>query len=319
MIEKNNNNIRLFSLNSNKELAKKVSEKMNVPLSSCAVTRFADGEVQIDIEDSIRNDIVFVIQSTSAPVNENLMELLIFVDALHRASAKEINVVIPYYGYSRQDRKAKSRQPISAKLVANMIEKAGANRVITIDLHAAQIQGFFDIPTDHLTAIMPLKEYIKNNIPLENACVVSPDHGGVKRARSIANELNIPFAIIDKRRPRPNEVEISNIIGDVSGKVCIMVDDMVDTAGTLCAGAQAIVDSGATDVYAMCVHGILSGPAMERIEESVLTKLIITDSIQQNEELLSSKIDVVSIDDLLAMAIENVYNGRSITHIFGAS
>ena len=319
MIEKNNNNIRLFSLNSNKELAKKVSEKMNVPLSSCAVTRFADGEVQIDIEDSIRNDIVFVIQSTSAPVNENLMELLIFVDALHRASAKEINVVIPYYGYSRQDRKAKSRQPISAKLVANMIEKAGANRVVTIDLHAAQIQGFFDIPTDHLTAIMPLKQYIIDNIPLENACVVSPDHGGVKRARSIANELNIPFAIIDKRRPRPNEVEISNIIGDVSGKVCIMVDDMVDTAGTLCAGAQAIVDNGATDVYAMCVHGILSGPAMERIEESVLTKLIITDSIQQNEELLSSKIDVVSIDDLLAMAIENVYNGRSITHIFGAS
>lgn len=316
---KNNNNMRLFSLNSNKKLAQEVSKKIGVSLSECSVTRFADGEVQIDINDSIRNDIVFVIQSTSAPVNESLMELLIFIDALKRASAKEINVVIPYYGYSRQDRKAKSRQPISAKLVANMLEKAGADRVITIDLHAAQIQGFFDIPTDHLTAILPMKEYIEKNIDTSNCVVVSPDHGGVKRARKLAGIIDVPLAIIDKRRPRPNEVEVSNIIGDIDGKVCIMIDDMVDTAGTLTQGANALIDKGATSVYAMCVHGVLSDPAIERITNSKLEKVVITDTIFHGEKITTDKIDVITVSDLLAVAIENVYNGKSITHIFGGN
>ncbi len=318
--KKNNENMRLFTLNSNKKLAQKISEKLGVPLSKCDVKRFADGEVQIDIEDSIRNDVIFVVQSTSAPVNENLMELLIFVDALKRASAKEINVVLPYYGYSRQDRKARSRQPISAKLVANLLETAGANRVITVDLHASQIQGFFDIPTDHLTAILPMEKYIRENIDLENVVVVSPDHGGVKRARKLAAMINAPIAIIDKRRPRPNEAEVSNIIGDIDGKVAIMVDDMVDTAGTLTLGAQALVDKGAIDVYAMCVHGILSDPAMERLENSVINKLVITDSIQVSEDKVASdKLEVISIDEILATAIENVYLGTSITHLFGGN
>ncbi len=318
--KKNNENMRLFTLNSNKKLAQKISEKLGVPLSKCDVKRFADGEVQIDIEDSIRNDMIFVVQSTSAPVNENLMELLIFVDALKRASAKEINVVLPYYGYSRQDRKARSRQPISAKLVANLLETAGANRVITVDLHASQIQGFFDIPTDHLTAILPMEKYIRENIDLENVVVVSPDHGGVKRARKLAAMINAPIAIIDKRRPRPNEAEVSNIIGDIDGKVAIMVDDMVDTAGTLTLGAQALVDKGAIDVYAMCVHGILSDPAMERLENSVINKLVITDSIQVSEDKVASdKLEVISIDEILATAIENVYLGTSITHLFGGN
>ncbi len=320
IVKKNNENMRLFTLNSNKGLAQKISDRLGVPLSKCDVKRFADGEVQIDIEDSIRNDVIFVVQSTSAPVNENLMELLIFVDALKRASAKEINVVLPYYGYSRQDRKARSRQPISAKLVANLLETAGVNRVITIDLHASQIQGFFDIPTDHLTAILPMEKYIRENIDLENIVVVSPDHGGVKRARRLAALIDAPIAIIDKRRPRPNEAEVSNIIGDIDGKVAIMVDDMVDTAGTLTLGAQALIDKGATDVYAMCVHGILSDPAMERLENSVIKKLVVTDSIQLSEEKLASeKLDVISIDELLAIAIENVYLGTSITHLFGGN
>lgn len=318
-IKKDNGNIRLFSLNSNKQLAEKISEQLNVPLSHCEVKRFADGEVQIDIEDSIRNDVVFIIQSTSAPVNENLMELLIFIDALRRASAKEINVVMPYYGYSRQDRKARSRQPISAKLVANMIETAGADRVITFDLHASQIQGFFDIPTDHLTAILPMEKYIKENIDIKNAVVVSPDHGGVKRARKLAELIGAPIAIIDKRRPRPNVAEVSNIIGDIDGKTCIMVDDMVDTAGTLCAGAQALVDNGATEVYAMCVHGILSDPARERIENSIIKKLVVTDSIALAEDKMCDKIDIISIDEILATAIKNVYSGTSITHLFGGN
>ncbi len=318
--KKNNGNMRLFSLNSNKSLAEKISAKLGVPLSKCEVKRFADGEVQIDIEDSIRNDVIFVIQSTSAPVNENLMELLIFVDALRRASAKEINVVVPYYGYSRQDRKARSRQPISAKLVANMLETAGVDRVITVDLHASQIQGFFDIPTDHLTAILPMEKYIRENIDLDNVVVVSPDHGGVKRARRLAAQIDAPIAIIDKRRPRPNEAEVSNIIGDIDGKVAIMVDDMVDTAGTLTLGAQALIDKGATDVYAMCVHGILSDPAMERLENSVINKLVVTDSIQVSEDKLKSdKLDIISIDETLANAIENVYLGTSITHLFGGN
>lgn len=316
----NNNNIRLFSLGSNIELAEKVSEYLKVPLSECSTSKFADGEIQVDIKDSIRNDIIFVIQSTSPPVNDNLMELLIFIDALKRASAKEINIVVPYFGYSRQDRKARSRQPITAKLVSNLITVAGADRVITVDLHASQIQGFFDIPTDHLTAIMPIKEYIKENIDTDNIVVVSPDHGGVKRARKLANLLNeAPLAIIDKRRPRPNEAEIQHIVGDIDGKTAIIIDDMVDTAGTLTLAAQGLIDKGAKEVYAVCVHGVLSDPAIERIENSVIKKMIITDSIKLPEDKKSSKIEIVSISQILGMAIQNVYEGQSIKDLFGGN
>lgn len=314
-----NNNLVLFSLNANKPLAQKVADIMGVPLSKSEVKRFADGEIQINIEDSVRNDVVFVIQSTSSPVNDNIMELLIFIDALKRASAKEINVVIPYYGYSRQDRKARSRQPISAKLIANMLQVAGADRIIAIDLHASQIQGFFDIPTDHLTALLPIKDYIKSNIDCSNVAIVSPDHGGVKRARNIGKLVNAPIAILDKRRPEPNKAEITAIIGDVKDKTCIMVDDIVDTAGTLTAGAQALMDAGAKEVYAICVHGVLSDPAIERINNSAIKKLAITDTINLGSDKQSDKIDIISVADIVATAILNVYEGRSISHLFGES
>ncbi|MFV0247303.1 MAG: ribose-phosphate diphosphokinase [Mycoplasmatales bacterium] len=314
----NNDNIRLFSLNSNQELSEAISKQLNVPLSCCKISRFADGEVQLDITDSIRNDIVFLIQSTSKPVNENLMELLIFIDAIKRASAKEINVVMPYYGYARQDRKSKSRQPISAKLVANLLETAGADRVITIDLHASQIQGFFNIPTDHLKSDLPIEEYIVNNIGTDNLVIVSPDHGGAKRADKLSKKLgDLPLAIIDKRRPAPNEVEVEHLIGDVKGKKAIIVDDMVDTAGTLTAGAQALMDHGASEVYAVCVHGVLSDPALERINDSVIKKLVVTDTIKQTKH--SDKIDVVSVDKILATAIRNVYEGKSMKDLFGGN
>ncbi len=318
---KNNNNIRLFSLNSNEPLAKKISKDLGVGLSQCSVKTFADGEIQVDISDSIRNDIVFVVQSTSKPVNDNLMELLIFIDALKRASAKEINVVMPYFGYARQDRKARSRQPITAKLVANLIEKAGADRVITTDLHAAQIQGFFDIPVDHLTSILPIANYVKANIDIDNIVVVSPDHGGVKRARKLAKQLNdSPLAIIDKRRPKPNEAEVQNIIGDVKGKIAIMIDDMVDTAGTLTVAAQGLVEKGALEVYAICVHGVLSDPAIERINDSEIKKLIITDSINKDlEKMKCDKLEIISIAEILSLAIQNVYEGKSMKDLFGGN
>ncbi len=316
-----NDNIRLSSLNSNKELAQKISDNMGVELSSCRINRFADGEVQIDIDESIRNDIIFVIQSTSTPVNENLMELLIFIDALKRASAREINIVMPYFGYSRQDRKSKARQPISSKLVANLIQTAGANRVITIDLHAPQIQGFFDIPTDHLTALLPIKKYVEENIltkhNIEDIVIISPDHGGVKRARQLAKLINCPIAIIDKRRPKPNVAEVSSIVGEIEGKICIMIDDIADTAGTLCKGADALIEKGALEVYGICVHGILSDPAIENIRNSKIKKLVITDTITLPKEKQCDEIEVISVDKLLAIAIENVYKGTSISHIFG--
>lgn len=315
--KKDNNNIRLFSLNSNPDLAQKVSDYLKVPLSESSVKKFADGEIQIDIKESIRNDVIFVIQSTSNPVNDNLMELLIFIDALKRASAREINVVMPYFGYSRQDRKARSRQPITAKLVANLITSAGADRVITVDLHASQIQGFFDIPTDNLATQMPIKKYVRETMDLENIVVVSPDHGGVKRARKLAKSLNdAPLAIIDKRRPEPNQAEIQHIVGDVEGKIAIMVDDIVDTAGTLTMAAEGLIEKGAKEIYAICVHGVLSDPAIERIEASSIKSLIITDSICLEEYKKSPKIEVISISEVLGLAIQNVYEGRSIKDLF---
>ena len=258
--------LKIFALNSNKPLAEKIANEVGVELGKTSVDRFSDGEIRINIEQSVRGSHVYVIQSTSAPVNDNLMELLIMIDALRRASAATINVVIPYYGYARQDRKARSREPITAKLVANMLQTAGVTRVLALDLHAAQIQGFFDVPVDFI-----------NSGLAEDAVVVSPDHGGVTRARALAEFLKAPIAIIDKRRPKANVAEIMNIIGDVKGKRCIMIDDMIDTAGTITLGSQALMDAGAKEVYASCTHPVLSGPAIERIEKSPIKKLVVTD------------------------------------------
>lgn len=276
----NSSKIKIFALNSNKPLAEKIAAAVGVPLGKTSVDRFSDGEIRINIEESIRGDEIFIIQSTSAPVNDNLMELLIMIDALRRASAATINVVIPYYGYARQDRKARSREPITAKLVADMVEKAGADRAIMLDLHAAQIQGFFDIPVDHLMGAPLLADYFLTQGLDKDAVVVSPDHGGVTRARKLAEFLKAPIAIIDKRRPRANVAEIMNIIGSVDGKRCILIDDMIDTAGTITLAAQALMDAGAIEVYASATHPVLSGPAIERIEKSPIKQLVVTDSIQ---------------------------------------
>ena len=273
-----------------------VAEEIGRPLGKCSVKQFSDGEVQINIEESIRGCDVFVIQSTSYPVNENLMELLIMIDALKRASARTINVVMPYYGYARQDRKARSREPITAKLVANLLETAGAHRVIAIDLHAPQIQGFFDIPIDHLVAEPILTEYFKGKgFNSDELVIVSPDHGGVTRARKMADRMKAPIAIIDKRRPRPNVAEVMNIVGNVEGKTAILIDDIIDTAGTITIAASALIESGAKEVYACCTHPVLSGPAIERIDNSQIKELVITNSIELPETKTSPKIKQLSI------------------------
>lgn len=279
------NKLKIFSLNSNEPLAKEVAEEIGIPLGKCSVTRFSDGEVQINIEESIRGCDVYVIQSTSNPVNENLMELLIMIDALNRASARSVNIVNPYYGYARQDRKARSREPITAKLVANLLETAGATRVIALDLHAPQIQGFFDIPIDHLVAEPLLTEYFKGKgFSSDELVIVSPDHGGVTRARKMADRMKAPIAIIDKRRPRPNVAEVMSIVGEVEGRTAILIDDIIDTAGTITIAANALIESGAKEVYACCTHPVLSGPAIERIDNSKIKELVITNTIQLEED-----------------------------------
>jgi ribose-phosphate pyrophosphokinase len=308
--------IKLFALSSNKSLAEEISKAAHIEISPADVVRFSDGEISINIEDSVRGHDVFIIQSTSAPANEHLMELLITVDALKRASAKTITVLMPYYGYSRQDRKSKSRQPITAKLIADMLQVAGVDRVICIDLHAAQIQGFFNIPIDNFPASPLLADYFLYTKKLENVVVVSPDHGGVTRARIFARILDAPLAIIDKRRPEPNRAEVQNIIGDVSGKVAIMVDDIIDTAGTLVAGAQALIDAGATKVYAAATHAVFSGPAVERINDSVISEVIVTDTIALPEDRKSSKITQLSIGPLLGQSILHIVKDEPISQIF---
>ena len=283
-------NLKIFALSSNRPLAQKIADQVGVELGKVSVTHFSDGEIKINIDESIRGDHVYIVQSTSYPVNDNLMELLIMIDALRRASAKTINVVLPYYGYARQDRKAQSREPITAKLVANMITQAGADRVLTLDLHAAQIQGFFDIPVDHLLGAPLLANYfLENNFKDKDIVVVSPDHGGVTRARKLAEFLHAPIAIIDKRRPKANVAEVMNIIGDVKGKVAVLIDDMIDTAGTITLAAQAIQDAGALEVYACCTHPVLSGPALDRLNASVIKEVVVTDSIQVPEEKTGGK------------------------------
>ncbi|HLR11934.1 MAG TPA: ribose-phosphate diphosphokinase [Sporosarcina sp.] len=309
--------LRIFSLNSNEALAQEVANEVGVPLGKCSVTRFSDGEVQINIEESIRGCDVYVIQSTSNPVNENLMELLIMIDALKRASARSINVVNPYYGYARQDRKARSREPITAKLVANLLETAGADRVIAIDLHAPQIQGFFDIPIDHLVAEPLLTEYFQGKgLSGDDLVIVSPDHGGVTRARKMADRMKAPIAIIDKRRPRPNVAEVMSIVGQVEGKTAILIDDIIDTAGTITIAASALIENGATEVFACCTHPVLSGPAIQRINDSEISELVVTNSIALEEEKKAPKIKQLSIAKLLADAIVRVFEKKSVSTLF---
>ncbi|WP_108672130.1 ribose-phosphate diphosphokinase [Peribacillus acanthi] len=308
-------NLKLFSLNSNPGLAEEIAKVIGVELGKCSVTRFADGEIQINIEESIRGCDVFVIQSTSLPVNENLMELLIMIDALKRASAKTINIVMPYYGYARQDRKARAREPITAKLVANLLETAGATRVITLDLHAPQIQGFFDILIDHLMGVPILADYFKNK-DLNDIVIVSPDHGGVTRARKMADRLKAPIAIIDKRRPRPNVAEIMNIVGNIEGKTAILIDDIIDTAGTITLAANALVENGAKEVYACCTHPVLSGPAIERIQNSKIKELVVTNSIALPEEKKIEKIRELSVAPLIGEAIIRVHEEQSVSTLF---
>ena len=314
----NHGKLRVITGNSNQELAQEVCNHLGIELDDTKVNHFMDGEINLNISESTRGADVFIIQPTSNPVNDNLMELLIIIDALKRASAGRINAVVPYYGYARQDRKTKAREPITAKLVADLLTVAGADRVVTMDLHAGQIQGYFNIPVDHLSALEKLAKYfqpIKENDEGEFV-VVSPDLGGVTRTRKFANYLGLPIAIIEKLRPRPNENEVMNIIGDIDGKNVIMVDDIIDTGGTITKAAEALVKRGAKKVYGAATHGVLSGPAVERIENSVIEEFVITNTIKLGEEKKSSKIKVVSVADLIAEAISRIHEDESISVIF---
>ena len=301
------NEIKLFAGNSNLPLAKAIAAKLNTTLGDAEVGKFSDGEISVHIGETVRGRDLFIIQSTSSPVNDNLMELLILIDAAKRASAGRITAVMPYFGYARQDRKARSRDPITAKLVADLLTSAGADRILTMDLHAAQIQGFFNIPVDNLLGGPTLYNYFSSRISGDDFIVVSPDVGSVNRARKVAERLNCPMAIIDKRRPKANVMEVMNIIGNVKGKQCLLVDDMIDTGGTIVQGAQALVDAGATHIYACCTHAVLSGPAIERIEKSPIEELVMLDTVQLPEEKKLSKIKILTTADIFAAAIENVY------------
>ncbi len=307
--------IKLFTLNSNPELAREIAAYMGIELSDCTITRFADGELNINISETVRGHDVFIIQSTSSPVNEHYMELLIMIDALIRASAKTVNVVMPYYGYSRQDRKAMSRQPISARLVADLLEVAGATRVLSMDLHAAQIQGFFKIPIDNFEAAPIMVRYIKEK-KLENFVIVSPDHGGATRARKFAENFNAPLAIIDKRRPKPNVVEVMGIIGDVQGKNAIIVDDIVDTAGSVTEAAFALIKAGAKDIYVIATHPVLSDPAVERLQNSPIKEVITTNSIKLPEYKKIPKITQLSIAKIIGQGILNIIDDKAVSDLF---
>ncbi|PKK95642.1 MAG: ribose-phosphate pyrophosphokinase [Tenericutes bacterium HGW-Tenericutes-5] len=307
--------VKLFALSSNVQLAQDIADFIGIPLSKCEVTHFADGEININIPETVRGHKVFVIQSTCSPVNEHIMELLIMIDALKRASAREVNIVIPYYGYSRQDRKAKARQPISAKLVANLLEVAGAARVISMDLHAPQIQGFFDIPIDNFRGMPIIANYIRTK-KLENICVVSPDHGGVARARDLANILQSPIAIIDKMRPEPNVAEVMNIIGRVKGKTCVIIDDMIDTAGSIFAAANALTEAGAKDIYACCTHPVFSKNATDLLMEAPIKEVICTNTIELPKEKIFSKLVQLSTAELLGQGIINIIDDQGVSTLF---
>src|SRR5579883_2259593 len=309
--------MKLVAGNSNPPLAHAIAAYLKTPLAKCLVRRFSDMEIFVEVQENVRGEDVFVIQSTSYPANDNLMELLILIDALRRASARRITAVVPYFGYARQDRKTLPRTPISAKLVANMITHAGADRVLTVDLHAGQIQGFFDIPTDNLYAAPVLVRDIKERLQLHNVMVVSPDVGGVVRARALAKRIDAPLAIVDKRRERAGDSEVMNIIGDVSGKSCILVDDIVDSGGTLCNAADALLAKGAREVYAYITHGVLSGGAVARIAASRLKELVLTDTIQATEAIrVSNNIRIVSIAPLIGEAIARTAKEESVSSLF---
>lgn len=310
--------LKIFSCTANVPLAKNISEKIETNLGDSEVIRFSDGEISIRIGESVRGSDVYVIQPTSAPGNENLMELLVMIDALKRASAKRITAVMPYYGYARQDRKTRPRDPITAKLVANLLTTAGADRVLTIDLHAGAIQGFFDIPVDHMTAAPLLADYFSSK-DTSDLVVVSPDMGGVTRARDLAERLRVPLAIIDKRRPQANVAEIMNIIGDIKGKKAIMVDDIIDTAGTITLAAQALVERGAKEVHACCTHPVFSGPAIDLLAKSPISELVVCDTILLPEEKMLPNIKICSVAELLADAIIRIHEDLSISTLFDAT
>jgi len=306
--------IKLLTGNSNKNLAKEVSEYLNIPLSDAIVSRFSDGEVRVQINESMRGEDVFVIQSLCPPINESIMELLLMLDAIKRASAGRITAVIPYYAYARQDRKDKPRVPISARLLADLITVAGAQRVVVVDLHSPQIQGFFNIPVDNLHALGVLYDYLKDKVDGETV-VVSPDAGGVERARLLANKIGCPIAIIYKRRPEPNVAEVLDIIGDVKGKRAIIVDDIIDTAGTVCAASELLLSKGASRVDVVATHGLLSGPAVERLRKSPIEEVVITNTIPAEHKNLE-KLKVVSIAPLIGEAIRRIHEGESVSMLF---
>ncbi len=312
------NSIKIFTANSNPSFAQKIAEKLNMQLGDSEVGQFSDGEIFVNINETVRGRDVFVVQSTCTPVNDNFMELLIMIDALKRASAGRITAVIPYFGYARQDRKAKRRDPISAKLCADLITAAGADRVLTMDLHAAQIQGFFNIPLDHLLGQQILAGYYRDIFKdeKENTVVVSPDLGSVTRARKFADQIDVPIAIIDKRRPKANVSEVMNIIGDIEGKNVILVDDMIDTAGTIVNGAVALKERGAKKVCACCTHAVLSGPAIERIQNSPIEELLVLDTVPLPKEKQIAKIKTLTATALFAEAIERIYKDVSVSTLF---
>ena len=309
--------IRLLAGNANPALARSIAERLGLPLGGVSVGRFSDGEIQVEIDDNVRGRDVYLLQPTCRPTNDNLMELLVLADACKRASADRITAVIPYYGYSRQDRKVAPRAPITAKLVADLIQTAGINRVLTMDLHAGQIQGFFNIPVDNLFAVPTLSEHIRTTLDVSNCVVVSPDAGGVERARGFAKRIGASIAIIDKRRSGPNKAEVLHLIGEVRDRMAIIVDDMIDTAGTLQKAALAVQENGATRVYAVSTHAVLSGPAVARIEESVLEKVFVTDTIPLlPEAAASAKIAVVPVGHVLAQAIRSIHSNDSVSRLF---
>ena len=317
MINMTHGTVKIFAGNGCPDLAKAIADRLELPLGQLEATRFSDGEICVNIKETVRGCDVFVVQSTSTPVNDNLMELLVMIDAFKRASCNKLTVVMPYFGYARQERKARARDPITAKLVANLLEKAGADRVLTMDLHSTQLQGFFDIPVDNLLGMPVLAKYfLKNGFKNDDLVIVYPDVGSVTRSRSMAAKFNAPLAIIDKRRPKANVMEVMNIIGDVKDKVCLMLDDMIDTAGTITQGAKALSDAGAREVYACCSHGVFSGPAMQRIQDSPLKKVVVLNTIQQPQDKLIDKIEEVSVAEIFAEAIERIYSYISVSTLF---
>ncbi len=308
----NSKNFKIFTLNSNEPLAKEIANQLEVPLGKCSVKRFSDGEVQINIEESVRGNEVFLVQATSAPANEHFMELLIMIDAMKRASAQTINVLMPYYGYARQDRKMRSREPITAKLIANLLETTGTHRLVTLDLHAPQIQGFFSIPVDMLQGIHILAEYIERK-QLEDVVVVAPNNPGVGRARKMANQLDVPIAFIDKRKSEEDGKEVIHIVGNIEGKTAVIIDDLIDTAETVTVTANLLMERGSKEVYACCVHPVFSGNAIQKLEESIIKEIVVTNSIHLPEEKRIDKLTILSVAPLLADALKRIYERQSVS------